>query len=267
MGKQTPTDILAGVSQAGRGLPSRMIVHAVEGWGKTSFAAQAPKPIVLMSNGETGLETLLDQGRLPDTPHLPEITAWTDLLDALNALMVEKHDYRTLVLDTVNGFERICYEHVCKTEFNGDWGDKGFLSYMRGYERSIPVWGELLQSLDLLRAQTKMGIIGLVHTKIGTFKNPEGEDYDRYQPDMHQKLWGPTHKWADMVLFGNYEVFTTEKKGAKAKAKGGQRRIAYTEHHAAYDAKNRHGLPPEVDMGESAKSAWENFVASMKKGK
>src|SRR5262245_55584679 len=55
---------LAQVTTATRKLPNRVILHGVEGWGKTSFAAQAPKPIFLMTRGEDGLETLIDSGQL-----------------------------------------------------------------------------------------------------------------------------------------------------------------------------------------------------------
>ena len=84
---------------------------------------------------------------------------------------------------------------------------------------------------------------------------------------MHRKTWGLTHKWADLVGFMNFEQFTEEKKGARAKGIGGQKRMLYVERHAAYDAKNRHGLPGEIVMGNSASDAWTNFVGALKAGR
>ena len=46
------------ITGKGSGLPNRYIVHAVEGFGKTSLGAQTPKPILSRPAGETGLETL-----------------------------------------------------------------------------------------------------------------------------------------------------------------------------------------------------------------
>ena len=83
---------------------------------------------------------------------------------------------------------------------------------------------------------------------------------------MHHKTWGLTHKWADMVLFANFFVDTV-KDGSRVKGIGGQERYLYTERHAAYDAKNRHGLPSEISMGRSGKEAWTNFVGSLRNGK
>jgi len=38
------------------------------------------------------------------------------------------------------------------------------------------------------------------------------------------------------------------KEGGRVKGRGGQRRLIYTEYDAAYEAKNRMGLPSEIDM-------------------
>src|SRR5262249_53524348 len=99
---------LAGITRAGSGLPNRAVFHGVEGVGKTSFGACAPRPIFLMTRGETGLVTLIDSGQVPETAHFPELATWTDLLGAIEALTSEAHDYRTLVIDTLNGAERLC---------------------------------------------------------------------------------------------------------------------------------------------------------------
>jgi hypothetical protein len=139
---------------------------------------------------------------------------------------------------------------------------------MQGYDVALADWRNLLNGLDRLRAQRRMSILALGHTKINTFKNPEGADYDRYAVDVHHKSWGLTHKWADLVLFANFVAHVDARKGdGKGKAKGGGRRVLYTTRTAAYDAKNRHGLPEQIDGGRSAEEAWSNFAAAMQAGK
>jgi hypothetical protein len=255
---------LADIVVAGCGLPNRCILHGVEGVGKTSFAARAPKPIFLMTRGETGLLTLIDAGQVPQTPHFPELVAWEDLLGAIDLLTKQDHDYRTLVIDALNGAERACHEHVCRRDFDGKWGRDGFSAFMTGYDVAVADWRQLLDALDRLRAARRMSILTLGHSKISTFKNPEGCDYDRYSVDLHAKTWSATHKWADMVLFSNFVAHIDSRKGdGKAKAKGGSRRVIYTSRTAAYDAKNRHGLPDHIDAGSSAAEAWANFAAAL----
>lgn len=263
---------LSDVTGKGNNLPNRYVIHAVEGFGKTSFGAQTPKPIFLMTKGETGLETLIDSGRLPEVPHFPEIQDWESLLGAIETLAVEEHEYKSLVIDTINGAERLCHEFVCVRDFGGDWGERGFTGYMRGYEVALGEWRLLLNALDRLRETKRMAIVCLCHTKVKTFRNPEGADYERYQADMHDKTWGLSHKWADVVLFGNFEVTVMDgrKEAAsdkKGKGVGGKSRMIYTERSAAYDAKNRLGLPPEIEMGTSPQEAWANYVQAVKAGR
>ena len=161
-----PRLTLGSITSKGNNLPNRYILHAVEGYGKTSLAAQFPKPVFIQSRGETGLETLIDAGRLPETPHFPEITDWAVLLEAIRMLTTEKHDYKTLVIDTMNGVERLCHEFVCRRDFGNNWGERGFEGYKRGYEIALTDWRSFLQLLDSLREQRRMIVMLLCHTKV-----------------------------------------------------------------------------------------------------
>ena len=139
------------IKTKGSGLPSRLIIHGVEGVGKTSIAANAPNPIFLMARGETGLETLIDSGRLEEVPHFPESMNFSDVIGALEWLRDNDHEYKTVVIDTLNGLERLCHEFVCKRDFANDWGSRGFTSYMTGFEISLADWRLLLNLLDEIR--------------------------------------------------------------------------------------------------------------------
>jgi len=264
--KQPPRDFLAEVTNRGSGLPSRVILHGVEGVGKTSWASQAPFVIFGQSLGETGLETLIDSGQVTATPHFPQWESWDEVLASVNQLIDQEHAYRTFAVDTLNGVERLCHEHVCRRDFNGDWTDRGFMGYMRGYEVALSEWRLFLALLDRLRSEKKMAVVCLVHTKISRFSNPEGADFDRFAADLHHKTWAVTHRWADMVLFATFFVDTV-KDGQKHKGVGGQERILYTEHTAAYDAKNRHGLTESIAFGPDTAGAWANFAAALKDAK
>ena len=77
-----------------------------------------------------------------------------------------------------------------------------------------------------------------------------------------------TRKWADAVIFLNYETFVdSDRAELRGKGKGGSRRKLYTQRTAAFDAKNRHGLPAEIDGGRSAAEAWLNLATAMKAAK
>lgn len=261
------------IQTKGGSLPNRYILHAVEGWGKTSLAAHFPKAVFIQSKGETGLQTLISANQLPETPHFPEASSWEEIIGCVQSLIDEEHEYRTLAIDTLNGAERLCHEFVCHRDFGDDWGERGFASYGKGPEVAMAEWRLLLAKLDELRLKKSMTIACLCHTKVVAFRNPLGADYDRYQPDVDKRTWSLSAKWSDAILFGNFDtavsaVKENKKTGEqKGKGVGGKQRILYTERDAAYDAKNRLGLAAEIEMGESPAEGWANFVQALKAGR
>lgn len=234
----------------------RIILNAVEGFGKTTCGAYAPNPAIIMSRGETGYVTLKAAGRVPDADCV-ELSAWKDVLATIDDLIADAGGHGSVVLDALGGFERLCHEFVCARDFDNDWGDKGFTSYARGYDVAIPEWLQLLTRLDRVRAVHNIPIILLSHAKIKPFKNPTGPDFDRYVADCHEKTWGVTHKWADAALFGTYVTVALEdKKNKRMKGVGGTERILYTERRDAWDSKNRYGMPSQLDIPDDPAKVW-----------
>lgn len=222
-----------------------------------------PGRVFLIDDKEDGIHTLQASGLAPsDVPVLPAATTWLDVLSMLEVLATGEHSYKALVIDTLGGLERLCHEYVCQKHFDGDWGNQGFANFQKGFDVSLPYWREMLNGLDRLRNDRQMGILCLAHSVIRPYKNPVGEDYDRFIPDCHHKTWSLTHKWADMVLFLNYYVETTKQDG-RSKGRGGSARIMHTEYSAAFEAKNRHALPSEISMGGGGVQAWGNLMAAM----
>jgi hypothetical protein len=221
-----------------------------------------------LSPGETGLHTLIDAGLLPEVPNI-EVNDWDNTLAIVEELTTANHAYKTLVVDTIDGLEKLANSHVCETQFGGDWGEKGFMGFHRGYKVTASgPWRGLLAAFDRLREVKRMGIILLAHTGIGNFQNPSGPDFNRYAPDLYKDAWSLSFGWADIVLFGQREIAVSkDKTDRKAKGSGGDARVIYTEWSAFADAKNRHNLPPEIEMGTSGKEAWENFIKAIAAGK
>lgn len=260
---------LSDIRKSGRGLPSRVILHGVGGVGKTSWAAYSPKPLFILSPGETGLETLIDSGQVPERDFV-EFTDWLDLMAFLQDVVRNgEHDYKSLVFDVLDGLVGVAKSWALPNKFDGDDGPKGWNNFAAG-ERFIAsaMWPEFLSLLDRIREDRKMAIIGLAHTAVTTFKNPRGPDYDRFVPAMYKDIWALTYGWADMALFANHETYTEQAKGEKkGKAFGGQSRTIQTTRDATADAKNRHGMTDPIPMGETGKEAWDNFIAAVKAGR
>jgi AAA domain len=252
-------------------LPKRYGFFGPEHSGKTTLGAFAPRGVGIMARGEDGLLTLISAGRVPEVPHFSPAQKWERLLDYGNVLLTQDHNYRLVFFDTLNTVESLLHEYVCRTQFDNDFTKSGFLSYNAGYEVSLEPLRQFLNLLDRLRVERKMAIVFLGHTRVRTFKNPEGPDFDRYVPDLNEKTWGVVHRWLDMVGFLSFETVVGEVQktgvGKKGKGRGGTRRVMYTERTAAYDAKNRLGLPESIDMGTRPEDSWANFAEALRQAR
>lgn len=263
-----PRNWLAEIRTEVKPRPTAMVFYGAPGIGKTSFAAHAPGAVFLTDDKEDGITTLKNANLVPNVPQLPPAKSWADVMGMLDALATGEHNHKCIVVDALGGIERLCHEEVCRRDYNGEWGDRGFGSYQKGFDTSLADIRLLINALDRLRNERSMSVILLGHARVATFKNPEGPDYDRYSVDVHSKTWALLNRWADMVLFGNFvTVVKPDSSKGKGKATGGQMRTIYTTNHASYDAKNRNNLPEEIPMGDSAQDAWANFVAAVKEGK
>ncbi len=230
--------------------PPRILFAAVEGWGKTTLGAHAPGSLMILAEGESGYLTLASRSRVPQVPTVT-IATWPELIGLLDGL-ADDCPYQTIVLDALGGFESQCHQHICDTEYDGNWGDQGFSAYAKGFGLSANEWLKLLARLEKLQQRHSVAVILLAHVQIKTFSNPNGPDFDRYETDLHRKTYAPTAKWADAILFGQFvtlvDKVVASKTTAKGKGIGFGERVVYTEHRDAWDAKNRFGMPEQITI-------------------
>lgn len=221
----------------------RLLLAGIEGIGKTSFGAAMPKPIFIEPERGSGH---LDVARFP-TPR-----NFADVLDAVRELRESTHDYQTLVIDTVDWVEPLIWSHMCIRDRQPDIEEYG---YGKGYQLAVDEWRLLLRELEQLERAKAMNVLLLGHSVVRTFKNPEGEDFDRYELMMNVKAGGLLKQWASAVLFAHYEQYAEKKKGAlKAKGVASGERLIFTNRTAAYDAKNRYELPASLPL------SWDEFM-------
>ena len=232
-----PRSMLAGVTSGKRIAPLRVLLYGVEGIGKSSFGAAAPSPIFLETEDGTGN---LDVNRFPRPQN------WGDVMSAIRELTLAEHPYKTLVIDTIDWLEPLCFEEVCRKARKPDI--EAFENG-KGYTAALDLWRLFLAALEQLRAKKSMHIILLGHTKSKPFSDPQHqENYDRYSLMMNEKAGGLLKQWCDVVLFANWNTFVRKSGNSKAKGFSDGSRVVATERRAAFDAKNRFGLPVEMPL-------------------
>jgi len=130
----------------------------------------------------------------------------------------------------------------------------------------VDEWRHLCHRLDRLRTQRGMSIVLLGHSVIRVYKNPAGEDFDRFQLRVHEKAAGFLKEWSDVVGYCAHDEWG--KKGdddLRGKGYNTERRLIHLERRAAWDAKTRIPLPREIEM--KSEDPWRPFAEAVDEGR
>lgn len=237
--------------------PPRILVYGVEGIGKSTFAANAPNPVFLWT--EDG------QGAL-DVAGWPVAKTFDDVLEMIGVLANEKHDFNTVVIDTLDWLEPLVWAKVVE-----EWNEVEekqvdeieSIGYGKGYKLARKHWRMYLEGLSVLNKQHNMAIIQIAHNQIKRFDSPETEPYDRYVVKLHEQASSLVREFSDVVAFANYHVsvLKTDVGFKKDVSRGvGGARYLYLSEKPAYQAKNRY------NMGDKCGLKWDDFASHLPGG-
>ncbi len=231
---------LASIQKGKRTLPRRVMLYGVHGIGKSTFGANAPVPIFLPT--EDGIADI-------DCHSFPIAESYDEFVGYARDLATENHEYRTLVVDSIDWLERLIWHKVEADQKVSNIEDIG---YGKGYQFALSYWAEVVKAFDWLRLNKSMHIVLIAHAKVEKFNNPETEAYDRYSPKLHKSASAYVQEWCDDVLFANYRTFTrSEDQGfnkSRTIAAGSGERVVRTTERPAHVAKNRCNLPDEIAL-------------------
>lgn len=267
-GGEVRTEVISRLGSVKRGViqaPDRICFYGDNGVGKTTLAAGAPDPIFIdVENGSGHLDVPRYQFRDDADGHVPR--TYAEFEAGIVDLATTKHDYKTVVIDTMDKLEGLLWQHMVERD-SGSSRLKGRqilgledYGFGKGHEYAVDEWRKLLLKFDALRARGLMVIV-LAHAQVKAFKNPEGEDYDRWSLRMHAKAGGLIKEWVDVNGFVRFEEVSSklDPKDKTERARGAStgRRLLCTERQAAYDAKSRWAIPAEIEL--PSENPWAVF--------
>jgi hypothetical protein len=209
-------------------------IHGPESVGKSTLASQMPAPVFI--DAENGTAHL-------DITRLAELTKWEDVTAAIQQLATTEHEFKTVVIDTIDWCERLLIECVCRKANKGSIEDFG---YGKGYVLVAEEFGKFLLSLDAL-IKRGIHVVCLAHSTVRKFELPEqAGSYDRYELKLTKHSAPLLKEWCDHLFFCNFVTKVAESDSGRKRGVGGRERVIFTTHAAAFDAKNRAGLPDRL---------------------
>jgi AAA domain-containing protein len=220
-------------------LPPIIVLHGQPGIGKTTLAQNFPAPVFIQTEDgcPSGLE--IDTFGLLDS--------YTGVINAIKHLGNAPHEYRTVVLDSLDKFEPLVLAAVC--------AQYGFASiespgYGKGWVLADQWWHDTLRGFDWLRRTHGMIIVLIAHSEISTVNDPRVASFTSYQLRLHKRARALIEDSADLIGFLATDVVVkTEQSGfnkTRARADGGNARWLHTEPRPAFIAKNRFGMSERI---------------------
>jgi hypothetical protein len=190
--------------------------------GKSTWSSQAQDAVFLAT--EPGLNAL-------EVFQVP-ITSWENMLSVCAEIAEGKHNFKTIVIDTIDNAYKLCADYVCakaKVEHESD------LSYGKGYALVNNEFQRVLNKLAFL----PYGLILISHSQLREVDTRIGK-INRMVPTLPDKARKIVTGLVDMILYTDLEQ-TKDAEGTPV-----IQRVIRTKPHTSYDAGDRTGRLPEM---------------------
>ena len=218
----------------------KVVLYGPEGIGKSTFASHFPDPVFIDTEGSTNA---LDVARFDE-----DFSSWEKILEAADYVLANPK-MGTLALDSADWAEQACINYL-----NEKHGTDNILTmdYGKGSLFVVAEFETLLNKLAKI-IEKGVNVILIAHAVMRKQELPdEMGAFDRWELKLQSKqVKAMVKEWADMVLFANYKTVVIEDAKSHSKKAQGGKRVMYTTHHPAWDAKNRYGLDECVDFDYS----------------
>jgi len=233
---------LAAIQKKAKAKASITIIYGPSGLGKTTLAVGSKNPIVLQTEEGLGILT-----KNREIPHFKLAKDYDTFFGYLKFLVDSDLEYNTLVIDSLDWLEPLIHTKTCEVHKQASIESFG---YGRGYNEALKYWREVLDLVNTLRNEKKMRVVLIAHNQIKAFHDPSTESYDRHELKLHKAASALVLEASDMCLFLNYKKGTVKvqgNKGLTSKTVQSGRVLVTTESPACV-AKNRYGLPEEIQV-------------------
>jgi len=237
-------------------LAFRWLIHGHPKVGKTCLASQFPKPLFIQT--EPGCKAISVYG-------VPA-KSWEDIEEIATALEEEKHDFKTVVIDTLDRLYDLIYSNICEKYHVADISK---LPYGQGYAEAN---NRVIRLLDFIEG-LNLCVVLICHSKY--VKDDSGPiEIQRIVPALSDSAAKKIIGWVDNVLFLSTEYYEDEETEETK-----LRRIAYCVGTPGLEAGGRLPHMPEriiLDptpaegysrLQEAVNEACEKMLADLHRGK
>ncbi len=252
---------LKSLSRPSKNRPMIATIFGEGGLGKTTLAAMFPAPVFIRT--EDGTASL--DGH-PDAMLFPVAKTTQDVTDAIEALAVEDHDRKTLVIDSVTQFEKLAVREIIDSESNPKC--KNMAAAHGGYGKAFGILDkhhqDLREACDYLATDRGMNVVFLAHATTEELELPDADKYSRYTIQLHKnRQYDCVHHYAnnaDLVAFIRLKTNVRGAEGGKKRAISDGEREIITFPVASNISKNRFGITAPMPFNLAGDFPFSGYV-------
>lgn len=228
------------------------------GIGKTSLAASFPSPVFIRT--EDGTQSIAHR---EDVALFPVANTYQDVLDAMQALAVEEHDFKTLVLDSITQLNVLCEAEVIMNDPKKPKGiNQALGGYGNGHAATSDMHRTVRDAASWLMTEKGMNIVFIAHAISETIDPPDQDSYTRYSIRMNPKSVAHYSDNVDLVGFIKLRTFTRGDGDIKKATTTGER-IITCHPTASHISKNRFGIKEDLIFAEN-QNPFIPFITALK---
>jgi len=152
------------------------------GMGKTTLAAMFPNPVFIRTEDGTASLAGNDNVSL-----FPLATSTQDVLDAIEALATQKHDHKTLVIDSITQLATMVEAEIVAADPKAKSINQAGGGYGAGYSAAAEKHRQIRDWAGSLAYEKGLNIVFIGHADTEMLDLPDMDPFARYTVRMHKK--------------------------------------------------------------------------------
>jgi phage nucleotide-binding protein len=225
------------------------------GMGKTTLASMFPKPVIIRT--EDGTASLIGN---ENVSLFPLATSSDDVFDAIEVLATEKHEFKTLVIDSITQLASLIESEIVEADPKAKSISQAGGGYGAGYGQASERHAQIREWAGSLAYETGMNIIFIGHADTETLDLPDMDSYARYCVRMHKKSIPHYTDNVDLVGLIRLKTFTRGDGDKKRAISTGEREIMCFPQ-ASSVTKNRFNITEPLPFTLDGGNPFSQFVA------
>ena len=183
------------------------------GMGKTTLAAMFPNPVFIRTEDGTASLAGNDNVSL-----FPLATSTQDVLDAIEALATQKHDHKTLVIDSITQLATMVEAEIVAADPKAKSINQAGGGYGAGYSAAAEKHRQIREWAGSLAYEKGLNIVFIGHADTEMLDLPDMDPFARYTVRMHKKSLPHYTDNVDLVGLIRLKTFVRGGDGDKKRA-------------------------------------------------